>query len=414
MSAFDRAFRVVIGHEGGYVNDPRDPGGETKFGISRRCIHPSCRVLTAGLQWVRADSLRVGDALLAFDESPEKHGKLNLRRFRVATVDDVGPVSLPASRITTERAELIASDDHQWLRRWGAHRVFGWATTSDLLKPTGKWTNGVEVRIGTLFPPWERIETREAGYLAGVLDGEGSVGSTLDFAQKTDNALVEQALQCAAALGLEFRPCGTRNGVTSYRLTNGAGPFHHIVTAGRLGANRLLRRAAARLIGKSIASTKATHDRVLAVEPVGVTDLVGISTSTKTLIVEGYLSHNSYPHLDIRNLTVEDAKRIYRRDYWDRVRGDDLPYPVAMCLFDYAVNSGVETAVRAAQKVLGLKTDGILGPITFSAIYAQEPRAFVSALQAERLLHLSQLTSFPTFGRGWTRRIVSTAIEAFT
>jgi len=126
------------------------------------------------------------------------------------------------------------------------------------------------------------------------------------------------------------------------------------------------------------------------------------------------ISKRAYPAEDIPNLTLERAKELYYRDYWSRVRGDDLPYPVALCLFDYAVNSGVETAVRTAQKVLGLKTDGILGPITFSAIYAQEPRAFVSALQAERLLHLSQLTSFPTFGRGWTRRIVSTAIEAFT
>lgn len=126
------------------------------------------------------------------------------------------------------------------------------------------------------------------------------------------------------------------------------------------------------------------------------------------------ISKRAYPHLDIKNLTLEQAKEIYRRDYWSRVRGDDLPYSVALCLFDYAVNSGVDAAIKAAQRALNLKTDGILGPITFSAIYAQEPRAFVSALQAERLLHLSQLTSFPTFGRGWTRRIVSTAIEAFT
>lgn len=125
------------------------------------------------------------------------------------------------------------------------------------------------------------------------------------------------------------------------------------------------------------------------------------------------ISKRQYPHLDIKNLTLEQAKAIYRADYWSRVRGDELSFPAALALFDYAVNSGVETAIRSAQKALDLKVDGILGPVTFARIDNSEPEDFVAALQAERLLSLIQLTSFSTFGRGWTRRIVKTAIEAF-
>ncbi|HEU4600511.1 MAG TPA: glycosyl hydrolase 108 family protein [Steroidobacteraceae bacterium] len=125
------------------------------------------------------------------------------------------------------------------------------------------------------------------------------------------------------------------------------------------------------------------------------------------------ISQRQYPGEDIRNLTLERAKELYRRDYWARVRGDELPFPAALALFDYAVNSGVETAIRGAQKALNLKVDGILGPITFAAIDNAEPEDFVSALQAERLLYLARLTSWDTFGRGWARRIVKTAIEAF-
>lgn len=125
------------------------------------------------------------------------------------------------------------------------------------------------------------------------------------------------------------------------------------------------------------------------------------------------ISKRQYPHLDIKNLTLEQAKAIYRTDYWARVRGDELAFPVALALFDYAVNSGVEAAIRGAQKAVDLKVDGILGPVTFAAIDGVEPEDFVSALQAERLLYLVRLTSFDTYGRGWTRRIVKTAIEAF-
>lgn len=125
------------------------------------------------------------------------------------------------------------------------------------------------------------------------------------------------------------------------------------------------------------------------------------------------ISKRQYPNLDIKNLTIDEAKAIYRADYWARVRGDEFTFPVALALFDYAVNSGVETAIRSAQKALDLKVDGLLGPVTFAAIDNAEPEDFVSALQAERLLSLTRLTSFDTFGRGWTRRIIKTAIEAF-
>lgn len=125
------------------------------------------------------------------------------------------------------------------------------------------------------------------------------------------------------------------------------------------------------------------------------------------------ISQRQYPGEDIRNLTLDRARELYRRDYWNRIRGDELPEAAALCLFDYAVNSGVEAAIRGAQKALNLKVDGILGPVTFAAITAQKPQEFATALQAERLLYLVRLTSFDTYGRGWTRRIIKTAIEAF-
>lgn len=124
------------------------------------------------------------------------------------------------------------------------------------------------------------------------------------------------------------------------------------------------------------------------------------------------ISQRSYPGEDVRNLTLSRAKELYRRDFWDRVRGDELPPAVAICLFDYAVNSGVSQAIRTFQRCLGVVADGVFGPATLAAARAREPRSLVIDLQAERLLFLSRLVTWDDFGRGWTRRVISTALEA--
>ena len=58
------------------------------------------------------------------------------------------------------------------------------------------------------------------------------------------------------------------------------------------------------------------------------------------------ISKRSYPDLDIKNLTREQAKAIYLRDFWIRGAMDQLPPAVAFQVFDFAVNSGIETAIR--------------------------------------------------------------------
>lgn len=407
MSDFDKFFERLMGHEGGYVNDPADPGGETKWGISKRCLAPATRVLTAELQWVPCGSLSVGDRLLAFDEKPERHGKLNLRRLRVANVLAVGPVRLQASRITTERRWLVASDDHEWLCRRGLHRVYRWAKTKDLLTPTGRYgRKGTSVAIGRFLEPWTRLESRAAGYLAGVLDGEGCVsGSSIGFTQK-DNACLAQAEAAMADLGFVWRRSTLRHDVHDIRFLNPMGrPYFTLEVAGSLGASRLLANLARQLIGKNVASTNGAPESVLAVEPIGEVDLVGIDTSTRTLIVEGLLSHNSYPHLDIKNLTRDEAKEIYRSDFWYAIHASKLHDGVAFQLLDFAINSGVSTAIRAFQRALGVADDGNWGPVSQAAADAMSETDQIMRVLAERLDFMTRLKNWQNHGKGWARRI---------
>lgn len=94
------------------------------------------------------------------------------------------------------------------------------------------------------------------------------------------------------------------------------------------------------------------------------------------------ISKRAYPQLDIANITEQQAREIYRTDYWDAVRGDDLRAQlVAENLFDTAVNMGTGRALKLAQLALGSKpADGRMTPALLAAINAAEPERFVADL----------------------------------
>ena len=117
------------------------------------------------------------------------------------------------------------------------------------------------------------------------------------------------------------------------------------------------------------------------------------------------ISKRAYPHLDIRNLTRAQAIDIYRRDFWQRVRGDELPREFAFQALDAAVNHGIGNAVRWMQRAAGVADDGVIGPVTLAAVQRAQPADLVLRFNAERLRFYAKLTTFSTFGRGWVNRV---------
>jgi lysozyme family protein len=123
----------------------------------------------------------------------------------------------------------------------------------------------------------------------------------------------------------------------------------------------------------------------------------------------------SYPDVDIKSLTPELAGEIYRKDYWNKARCDELPEPVALMVFDAAVNMGVRRAVKQLQRAASATPDGILGPMTLKAVseaYSASQEGFLKELYNIRQSFYENLKTFDTFGRGWTRRNKETLEEA--
>ena len=125
------------------------------------------------------------------------------------------------------------------------------------------------------------------------------------------------------------------------------------------------------------------------------------------------ISKRSYPNEDIRNMTRARAAQIYRRDFWDAVRGDELPLGLDLVAFDAAVNSGPSRGARWLQQALGVTADGIIGPQTISAANSWRDQSIViERALGHRRNFLLGLSTWPTFGLGWTRRVESVRAAA--
>ncbi len=119
---------------------------------------------------------------------------------------------------------------------------------------------------------------------------------------------------------------------------------------------------------------------------------------------------------DMKDLEVEDVEPIYKENYWDKVKGDDLPSGLDLCVFDFGVNAGPGRAAKFLQKMIGTTVDGGIGPNTLKAVnsYVDENglETSIENYQAARQEYYESLSTFDTFGRGWTRRVEETTESA--
>lgn len=142
-------------------------------------------------------------------------------------------------------------------------------------------------------------------------------------------------------------------------------------------------------------------------DPGGATNK-GIIQST----YDSWRDRQGKPRQSVRNITDAEVAAIYRRDYWDAIKGDDLPAGVDYCVFDFAVNSGINRAARYLQGAVGVEQDGKIGPATIAAVKDKDPTRIINEICNSRMAFLRGLSTFPTFGKGWTRRVEEVRAKA--
>lgn len=115
------------------------------------------------------------------------------------------------------------------------------------------------------------------------------------------------------------------------------------------------------------------------------------------------ISKRSYPDVDIKNLTIDQAKAIYLRDFWNPI-GNAHP-AIKFQAFDFAVNSGIGTAIRKLQAAIGVADDGHWGPLSAARLAGFDVSDVLMLYLAERLDFMRKLSTWPTFSGGWAGRI---------
>lgn len=108
---------------------------------------------------------------------------------------------------------------------------------------------------------------------------------------------------------------------------------------------------------------------------------------------------------DMRELTPEMVKPLYKAQYWNRVKGDDLPAGLDLSVFDLAVNSGVHRAGVTLQRIIKAKEDGIIGNQTLFLVKNNDPKDLIQKYAERRRFFVRGLYTYATFGRGWEARI---------
>lgn len=128
------------------------------------------------------------------------------------------------------------------------------------------------------------------------------------------------------------------------------------------------------------------------------------------------ISAAKYPDLDIENLTEQQAEAIYKQDYWDKCRCNDLPPALAVMMFDAAVQHGADEnpndAPAMLQRAIGSVPDGKIGPKTIEAAQKINTHRALRNLSAERAVYYSSLRNWPIYKEGWMKRLMEQVISA--
>lgn len=121
-------------------------------------------------------------------------------------------------------------------------------------------------------------------------------------------------------------------------------------------------------------------------------------------VYDGYRRSKGLPTQWVKYIRDAEVEEIYKLNYWDQVRGDQLPDGVDLVVMDFGVNSGPPRAIMEAQRVLGLRIDGMLGPATLDALQRVDAAWFIKAYVEARRRFLRALSTFWRFGKGWLSR----------
>lgn len=292
------------------------------------CLDPETPVLTADLRWVPIKSVLPGDELVGVDEYPapglHRKARKTIVKSKWSTVKEAYKI------IFDDGSAVVCSGDHRWLcRAQSGSRRYSWRKTKvdsayHSMKP------GTE--IVQLVEPWEEDDSRGAGYLAGIYDGEGhlskqSIGNGIGvFFTQNPGAVTDFTLNLLKERGFGAGLESRRTGAQQWCVRGMASTLRLL---GQIRPQRLLSGAATAYDGISINGSKVRT--VVSIDLLPEQELIDIETTTSTFIANGLVSHNCYDemaHMIFGSGSTKSGEEIYEaaQPSLSQFRGDQLTY----------------------------------------------------------------------------------------
>lgn len=113
----------------------------------------------------------------------------------------------------------------------------------------------------------------------------------------------------------------------------------------------------------------------------------------------------TYPSLDIKNLTLDDAKKIYYNQWWIPLKMNQFPKALQYQMIDASINHGMHETSKMLQRAIGANPDGILGPVSISTLNRLDVNDVLMLFLSYRLEFMTNIRTWDTYAKGWTRRV---------
>ncbi len=291
----------TMGHQQGLQYSLRTVAKKTQHGlVAGSCLTPDHRVLTADLRYIPMGDLTVGQTLVSFDEEvSDSLGRS--RRYKKGTVLAVRTTPAEVFAVTLSNGKVFRTTaDHRWLVKTGG--TYRWTTTAKLQSSAGA---RLGTRVVRVLDEWETDTSYDAGYIAGIYDGEGCLYTRrsgnqtcgqLSFSQKPGLVLDQTKSILGDRFGIESMTLTNQRGVCALRLKGGLPAIAKML--GSIRPVRLLDKFTPEHLG-SMTTMSVDNPTVESVVPVGVQDVVQVDVDAKTMIVDGYAHHNCYLHEEV-------------------------------------------------------------------------------------------------------------------
>lgn len=271
------------------------------------CLTPGHRALTEDLRWIDIADLKTGDKLLAFEENPIDNPQRKFVRSEVLhnnlILKDCYKIKL------SDGTSLTATGEHPFLVKEGIGAGQGhykWRTVESLYKTLPSKRHNGGINFNRVMDVWDTNNTREAGWIAGFFDGEGSTSQfwttqceqphysfTISASQNQiiNKDLIQQTEKYLQTMNIKYSisEYDKKNHCSCVNILGDKG--QKLKFLGSIRPTKLLRQFNVEKLG-TLRSSASNNTKIIEIEHIGPKMVCELGTTSKTYFVEGFASHN--------------------------------------------------------------------------------------------------------------------------